>query len=66
MRSLADLAGLSSGTISALEHGKMQPALGTMLALQRAFSLDSIESLLGELPSVTLVNLDDTREAAVS
>jgi len=65
MRALADMARLSSGTVSALERGVMEPALGTMLALQAAFGLDSIESLLGSSPSVALSSLSTTAHSAV-
>lgn len=50
MRKLATLAGISSGTVSELEHRVIQPTLATMLILQQVFELSSIEELLGELP----------------
>jgi transcriptional regulator with XRE-family HTH domain len=50
MRRLAAEAGISSGTVSGLESGRIQPALGTMLALQAALGLASIEELLAPMP----------------
>lgn len=67
MRELAARTGLSSGTVSALERGAAQPTLGTLLALQRAFDLPSIEDLLGPVgrtPSRILVDLDRPPMAA--
>ena len=61
MRELAARTGLSSGTVSALERGTAQPTLGTLLALQGAFDLPSIEDLLGPVartPSRILVELN--------
>jgi transcriptional regulator with XRE-family HTH domain len=65
MRKLALLAGISSGTVSELESGAIQPSLATMLALQSAFGLTSLEELLAPLPaplvmpSVELAALSD-------
>lgn len=55
MRRLAVEAGISSGTVSELESGRIQPALGTMLALQRAFGLSSIEELLAPAPAAPVM-----------
>lgn len=63
MRALAGRAGISSGMVSALERGECQPSLATMLALQAAFDLPSIELLLGHpaaTASQTLIGLRDT------
>jgi hypothetical protein len=46
--------------VSALERGACQPSLGTMLALQGALGLSSIELLLGQpatSASRTLISL---------
>jgi len=65
MRKLADLAGISSGTVSKLESGRAQPTLATMLALQAVFELGSIEELLAPvsaapaMPSIELAALAD-------
>lgn len=51
---MADLAfesGVSRGMIAALEAGRCQPSLGTLLALQSAFRVDSLEELLGLMPA---------------
>jgi transcriptional regulator with XRE-family HTH domain len=56
-RKLASRAGISSGMVSALETGAAQPSLGTMLALQAALGLSSIEELLGPLPDGPSVGL---------
>lgn len=49
LRQLGDRAGISPNTVKGLEAGA-QPDLGTLLALQRAFGLTSIEALLGPGP----------------
>jgi transcriptional regulator with XRE-family HTH domain len=46
-RALEKKSGLSSGTISALERGRAQPTLATMLALEAALAAPSLEHLLG-------------------
>jgi transcriptional regulator with XRE-family HTH domain len=48
-RDLAHASGLSPSTVRNLERGS-QPDLGTMLALQVAYQLSSIEELLGPVP----------------
>ncbi|MFC0080582.1 helix-turn-helix domain-containing protein [Aciditerrimonas ferrireducens] len=68
MRALADQAGLSSGTVAALERGNVQPTLGTMLSLQMALGLTMLEELLGpipatpDLPSVSLARMWNVSE----
>lgn len=48
-RALERASGLSSGTISALERGRSQPTLATMLALEAALEAPSLEHLLGSV-----------------
>ncbi len=52
---LANLAGISAEQISQLERGKSQPTLGTMLALQRALDLHTLEELISVLPTPGLM-----------
>lgn len=59
-RGLSAKAGLGAHAVSDLERGR-EPGLGTLLALQAALNLASIEDLLGEvapadLPSRSLAN----------
>ena len=51
VRSIANAADLSSGTVQRLLAGDQEPRLGTFLALRLVFRLGSIEELLGESPS---------------
>lgn len=64
VRELAGRTGVSRTTISAIETGKHpNPGLDVLVRLQYGLGLDSIESLLGELPSRRLVvrDVDDDR-----
>jgi transcriptional regulator with XRE-family HTH domain len=47
---LAERAGLTQTNLSKLEHGGQHPRIDTLLRLQHAFKLRSIEELFGELP----------------
>lgn len=53
-RDAARRAGISSGQWSRLENGECDPSLTSMLRIQAAFGLDSIEALLGATPSRNL------------
>jgi transcriptional regulator with XRE-family HTH domain len=46
--------GISQGALSQLEAGEKLPSLPTLLGMQRAYNLASLEQLFGELPSRTL------------
>lgn len=48
---LAQQAGISDGTLSAIERGRSDPRLGTLLRLAQALGLSSVEELLGPLPT---------------
>ena len=50
---LADQAGISTGTLSAIERGCSDPTLGTMLRLSPPLELSSIEELIGPLQPPT-------------
>jgi transcriptional regulator with XRE-family HTH domain len=50
LEDLSGRTGLAISAISKLEHGGSDPQLGSLLRLQWAFGLDSIEELLGPLP----------------
>ena len=68
-RALEQASGLSSGTISALEKGRSQPTLATMLALEAALAAPSLEHLLGNvttplMPSHHLWSLRSKRRKA--
>lgn len=54
-RRLADAMGMSPSLVTKLERGRANPELATLLRLQRAFGLCSIEELLGDLPSAELI-----------
>lgn len=60
-RALAQQTGLSPGTISQIELGRHEPRLGTLLALQGALGVGSIEELMGPMPSTVLesIGLED-------
>jgi transcriptional regulator with XRE-family HTH domain len=47
---LAERAGLTQTNVSKLERGLQHPRIDTVLRLQHAFGLRSIEELFGELP----------------
>lgn len=47
---LAARAGLQQSNLSKLERGDHRPLIGTVLRLQHALGLRSIEELFGELP----------------
>jgi transcriptional regulator with XRE-family HTH domain len=47
---LAQLAGLTQTNLSKLEQGHQHPRIDTMLRLQHAFKLRSIEELFAEMP----------------
>lgn len=51
LETTAARAGLSSGSLGQLERGGSDPTLGTLLRLMVALEQDSIECLLGDLPS---------------
>jgi len=44
-------AGVAPSTISELEFGDHDPTLGTLLRLQRALGLSSVEEFLGPVPA---------------
>jgi len=48
---LARNAGVSDGTLSAIERGRSDPRLGTLLRLVQALGIGSVEELLGPLPT---------------
>lgn len=54
LRELEKRSGVSRGMISALERRRTQPSLATMLALQHALELESLEELLGPAPEVQM------------
>jgi transcriptional regulator with XRE-family HTH domain len=47
----ADLLGITQAALSKIESGRAAPSLATLLRLQVVLGLDSIEALLGDLPS---------------
>lgn len=52
LRDLESLSGVGRSRLSQIESAAApNPSLSTLLALQDAFQLDTIESLLGDLPS---------------
>jgi len=57
IRQLAELSGVSRSTISQIEQGTGNPTLENLLRLQHAFSLDSIEGLLGVPPSAGMASV---------
>lgn len=48
---LARLAGISDGTLAAIESGRSDPRLGTLLRLVTALELSCVEEVLGPLPT---------------
>jgi transcriptional regulator with XRE-family HTH domain len=52
-------AGISAGQWSRLERGQCDPSLTSMLRIQAALGLDSIETLLGRTPSRALARLEN-------
>lgn len=55
LRELASRTSLSASRLQQLERDPAaNPSLRTLLALQNAYGLDSIEALLGPLPSSVL------------
>jgi transcriptional regulator with XRE-family HTH domain len=58
LRELERRSGISRGMISALERRKTQPSLATMLALQDAFGLASLEELLAPRPEISMPSRD--------
>lgn len=66
VRQLSDRSGVGRTTISNIETGQHpNPGLDVLVRLQHALGLDSIEALLGDLPSVQLVVSDpDTERTA--
>lgn len=46
--------GISQGALSQLEAGEKLPSLPTLLGIQKAYDLASLEQIFGELPSRTL------------
>lgn len=56
----AGRAGLDGSYWGRLEQGRCDPTLTSLLRIQRAFDLDSIETLLGPTASAALArSLDD-------
>ena len=56
----AAYSGLSTGELSDLENGRRSnPGIGSLLSLQRAFDLVTIEQLLGSFPSYTAARQAD-------
>lgn len=54
LEDIAEAAGVSGGTLGAIERGETDPRLGTLLRLLPALGLGSIEELIGPLPAATL------------
>jgi DNA-binding Xre family transcriptional regulator len=55
LRELADKSGVSRSRLSQVERGvNTNLSLENLLALQRSLGLDSIEALLGDMPSASL------------
>lgn len=50
----ASRAGIDKGHWARLEKGRCDPSLTSLLRIQTAFGLDSIEALLGPTPSAAL------------
>lgn len=48
---VAKRAGVSAEQVSQLERGDSQPTLSTMLALQEALGLETLEELIGPAPA---------------
>lgn len=56
LRELEARSGVGKTTINSIERGQQPyPGLDVLLKLQSALGLDSIEALLGELPSARFV-----------
>lgn len=55
-REAAELLGISQPALSKIESGQSTPSLATLLRLQAVFRLDSVEAVLGELPSRLLAD----------
>lgn len=66
LESVAEEAGISAGTLGAIERGRADPRLGTLLRLLRALGAGSIEELIGQLPAASLAatELDESPSAA--
>lgn len=51
LRALADKIAMSPSLINRLERGRANPELTTLIRLQHAFGLCSLEELFGDLPT---------------
>lgn len=58
LEEVAASAGVSGGTLGALERGETDPRLGTLLRLLPALRLCSIEELIGPLPATSLAEFE--------
>lgn len=62
LEDLSEKTGLSRASLSGYETGaKPNASLESLLKLQRAFDLDSLEALLGRPPSATLAGTSADR-----
>lgn len=57
LEDLAARAGISSGTLGQLERGESDPQLGTLLRIQAALGLASIEEVIGPMPKLPSVEM---------
>jgi transcriptional regulator with XRE-family HTH domain len=55
-RALAARLGISQPALSKLEAGRSAPSLATLLRLLTVYDMDSVESLLGPMPSRQLAD----------
>lgn len=60
-RSLAEKAGVSSGTISSILSGRFDPRLMTLLRVAAALGIPNVESVFGEVVLPTDVHLASLR-----
>lgn len=56
---LAERTGISRATLYRIESGEnTNPTLGNLLKLQWVFDLDTLETLLGDMPSANAAGVD--------
>lgn len=54
-REAAERIGITQGALSQLEAGEKLPSLPTLLGMQQAYNLASLEQIFGDLPSRALM-----------